>query len=110
MVAKILAVLMFIAGVLCAVASIRAFMEKGYLFNNKYIYASKQQREQMTDEEKKPYYRQTAITFLLLSVMWLFNGLYVLTKSGAFLTVATVVVFVMFFYVIASYIKMCDKK
>ena len=110
MVAKILAVLMFIAAVLCAVASIRAFMEKGYLFNNKYIYASKQQREQMTDEEKKPYYRQTAITFLLLSAMWLFNGLYVLTKSGAFLAVTTVVAFVMFFYVIASYIKMCDKK
>lgn len=107
---KILATLMFIATVLCAVASIRAFMQKGYLFNNHYIHATKQQREQMTDEDKKPYYRQTAITLLLMSVLWLCNGIYVLTKSGVFLAVGAVVAFFLFFYSIASYIKMCDKK
>ena len=34
--------------------SVRSFMEKGVLFNNAYIYASKQEREKMN---KKPHYR-----------------------------------------------------
>lgn len=45
--------------------SFRSFREKGFLFNNAYIYASKQERERMN---KKPYYRQSAVVFLLLGV------------------------------------------
>ena len=54
------------------VLCIRSFKEKGFLFNNTYIYASKQKRESMN---KKPYYRQTAILFLLLGVIFSLNGL-----------------------------------
>lgn len=41
------------------------FKEKGFLFNNTYIYASKKERETMN---RKPYYRQSAISFLLIGM------------------------------------------
>ncbi len=52
----------------CGIISFMHFREKGLLFNNAYIYASKQERETM---DKRPHYRQSAIVFLLLVVMWL---------------------------------------
>ena len=47
-------------------------MEKGFLMNNAYLYASKEQREKMN---KKPYYRQSAIIFGILSVVFIVIGL-----------------------------------
>ena len=50
--------------VVCAVISFFQFRNKGFLFNNSYIYASKQERETM---DKKPHYRPSGIVFALLS-------------------------------------------
>lgn len=49
------------------VISLRAFQEKGFLLNNAYIYASPEEREKL---DKKPWYRQTAIAFLLISIVF----------------------------------------
>ena len=49
------------------IISLRAFQEKGFLFNNAYIYASEEEREKL---DKKPWYRQTAIAFLLISIVF----------------------------------------
>ena len=57
---------------LLMVLGIRHFMEKGFLMNNAYLYASKEQREVMN---KKPYYRQSAIIFGILSVVFIVIGL-----------------------------------
>lgn len=48
--------------------SCRSFREKGFLFHNAYLWASKQERKTMN---KKPYYRQSAIVFLLLGIILL---------------------------------------
>ncbi len=48
--------------------SIRSFLKKGFLFNNAFIWASKQEREQM---DKNPYYRQSAIVFLIIALIFL---------------------------------------
>ena len=55
--------------------SLRSFREKGFLFNNAYLYASKQEREAM---DKKPYYRQSSVVFALLGMIFLLNALSVL--------------------------------
>ena len=60
-----------IAGVLL-ILSIRHFMEKGLLLNNAWLYASKEERKIM---DKKPYYRQSAIVFFMLSVVFIIVGL-----------------------------------
>lgn len=49
------AIIVFLLAAICAFISARHFAEKGYLFNNAYIWASKDKREKMN---KKPHYRQ----------------------------------------------------
>lgn len=65
-----IAVFALAAGLL--VLAIRHFREKGYLLNNAYIFASREERETM---DKKPWYRQSAIVFLLLSAVFAVIGL-----------------------------------
>lgn len=67
----ITASILFLISAFALVVSIRSFREKGFLFNNAYIYASQQEREKM---DKKPHYRQSAIVFLLIAVIFLMNG------------------------------------
>lgn len=57
---------------------IRSFLEKGFLLNNAYIYASKEERETM---DKKPYYKQSAIVFCILSAVFLVIGLSLLLQN-----------------------------
>ena len=71
-------ILFVIAGVLMFFA-IRSFFERGFLLNNAYIYATKEERETMN---KKPYYRQSAVVFCILSVVFLIIGLSVLFRNG----------------------------
>ena len=82
--------------------SIRSFMEKGFLFNNAYIYASKQEREKLN---KKPYYRQSAIVFLLLGLTFLLNAISVLLEIDWIFYIAVAVVIVTLIYAIVSSIK-----
>ena len=67
-----------IAGIL-AVISIRSFRNHGFLLNNEYFFASKEEREKM---DKKPYYRQTAIVFLLLSIVFLIIGVSIIVQDS----------------------------
>ena len=77
----------------------RSFMEKGFLFNNAYIYASKQEREKMN---KKPHYRQSAIVFLLLGLIFLLNTIAVLLKVNWIFYIVVVVVIITLIYAIVS--------
>lgn len=72
----IVAVVLFLIAAGLFILSFRYFPEKGFLFNNAYIYASKQERERMN---KKPHYRQSAIVFLLLGVVFVLNGIALLS-------------------------------
>ena len=75
----VLAIILFvIAGVLLLFA-IRSFLERGFLLNNAYIYATKEERQTM---EKKQYYRQSAVVFCVLSVVFVIIGLSVLFRNG----------------------------
>ena len=75
-----------IGGILCAgiavitlVISIRSFKEKGFLFNNAYIWASEKEREQM---DKKPHYRQTAVVFAILTLIFLCMAIEMMVQTG----------------------------
>ena len=57
----------------CMVLGIRQLLEKGYLLNNAWIYASKEEREKMN---KRPYYRQSGICFLMIGAYILLMTLY----------------------------------
>ena len=68
----ITSIILFVISALLAECSIRHFLERGYLFNNAYIFAPKTERESM---DKKPYYRQSAVVFLLMSAVFIVLGL-----------------------------------
>ena len=90
---------LFLLAIFAIVLSIRSFCEKGFLLNNSYLYASKQEREAM---DKKPYYRQSAIVFLLIGCTFTLNGFAILLRIGWFSYIAIAVIFGAIVYAIAS--------
>ena len=103
----IVAVILFLIALAAFVLSIRAFLEKGFLLNNAYIYASKKEREAM---DKKPHYRQTAVVFLLVGVIFLLNGLSVLLKIHWISYLATGVTVCTIIYAVTSSAAIEKKK
>ena len=91
--------ILFAVSVFLFFMSVRSFMEKGFLFNNAYIYASKQEREKMN---KKPHYRQSAIVFLLLGIFFLLLALAVLLEAYWISFVGVAVVIITLIYAIVS--------
>ena len=101
------------AAILFAVAAgplilgIRSLREKGFLFNNGYIYASKQERQNM---DKNPYYRQTAVIFFLISLIFLLNGVEMLLDAGWIFFVVIAVAVLAVIYAIVSSIMIEKRK
>ena len=76
---RVFAIVVFIIAVALAVISYRSFKNRGFLINNAYIYASKEEREIM---DKKPHYKQSAIVFLLLSIIFIVIGLSIVIQDS----------------------------
>ena len=97
------AAVLFLISALAFLLSIRSFQEKGFLLNNAYLYASRQERETM---DKKPHYRQSAIVFLLLGCIFLLNGLQVLLNAPWIFYAVLVLVIVTLGYAIVSGVRL----
>ena len=57
------AIFLIILALICFVLGYLQINQKGILLNNAYLYASEQERQKMN---KKPYYRQSGIIFILM--------------------------------------------
>jgi len=101
------AIILLIVSVLLFIVSIRSFLEKGYLFNNAYIYASKKERETM---DKTRYYRQTAVIFSMMGIIFLLLGLAILLDIFWITYIAEAVVLVILVYAVASSIAIEREK
>ena len=57
------------------------FKEKGYLFNNAYLWASPEERKRMDEnkESKKPHYRQSGFAFMFIGIFCLIIAIYIIT-------------------------------
>jgi len=95
----ITAIILFLISAFAFFMSIRSYKEKGFLFNNAYIYASEQERERMN---KKPHYRQSAIVFLLIGLIFLLNAFAVLFKSNWIFYIAAAIMILAIVYAIVS--------
>ena len=103
----IIAIVLFIVSLGAFLVSVRSFMQKGFLFNNAYLYATKEERENMN---KRPYYRQTAIVFLLIGIIFLLLGIDVLIKISWLSYVTIMLAVVTLIYSIVSTVKIERKK
>lgn len=75
----ICAIVCGVLAVACAVISAMQLMERGFLINNAYIWASKQERQAM---DKKPHYRQSGIAFALIAALFAVMGLECVLSTG----------------------------
>lgn len=91
-----------LAGVLL-ILGIRHFLERGFLLNNAYIYESKREKETM---DKNPFYRQSAIVFYFLSVVFFIVGLYVVIQNCVILLIEIPVMTVAIVYAVVSTVRM----
>jgi len=95
---------LFAAAAVYYIISFRSFREKGFLFNNAWLYASEEERRHM---DKKPHYRQSAIVFLLLGTVFMLNGLAVIFRAEWLTALAIAAVAAVIAYAVISSIKSC---
>ena len=95
-----------ISGIVCSILAIgafivsfRSFKEKGFLFNNAYLYASKEERATM---DKKPHYRQSAIVFLMIGIVFLLIAISVFCINRWIRYIAIAVAIIAIIYAIVS--------
>ncbi len=100
-------IIIFVVAALMFLFGAMQLKEKGPLLNNSYIYANKEQRRTM---DKKPYYRQSGIVFLMLGVVFIMMGIFCMTKNYIFLVLEAVVLMGVAVYAIASSIAISNKK
>lgn len=75
------------------------YKERGILFNNAYIYASKEERKKMN---KRPHYRQSAIVFAIIGIIFLLNAMDMIVRSGWIFYVTIGLIIVLIIYAITS--------
>ena len=102
----VLAIVLFSFSFILLVWGVLSLFNKGFLFNNAYIYANKKEREQMN---KKPYYIQTGIVFILLSSASCLEGFNALLKKDIFFVLFIILIVVTLVFAIVSTIYI-DKK
>ncbi|MBE6731350.1 MAG: DUF3784 domain-containing protein [Ruminococcaceae bacterium] len=92
-------VIFALISLMCFIISILQFSEKGFLFNNSYIYASKDERENMN---KTPYYRQTGIIFIFLGIIFLINSAEMILETGWLSNLVLPIVLAAIIYAVVS--------
>ena len=107
MVNIVAAIVLGLIAILCFVFSCLQFNEKGFLFNNEYIYASEKERKTM---DKKPFYRQSAIVFVLIGIIFLINAIEMLLQTGWLFYVVIGIVIATMVYAVVSSVKMNKRK
>ena len=83
----------------CFVMSYFQFHQKGFLFNNAYIYDSEKERETM---DKKPHYIQTGVIFIFIGLIFTVNAINVVLKKNFLLFVVIGIAVIAIIYAIVS--------
>lgn len=101
------AIILGVIAVICFIFSYLQFNEKGFLFNNAYIYASKQERKNM---DKKPHYKQSGIIFASIGIIFLIDAIDIILQTGWLLYLVIGVAIVVIVYAIVSSVMIAKRK
>lgn len=99
---KTITIILGIISIILFTISLLHMYEKGYLINNAYIYASKEEREALN---KRPYYRQSGIVFMFLGLISLLTSFNVELKSTQLFIGIIVIILITIAYAIISTIN-----
>ena len=97
----------FIIAIIAFVIAVLQFMEKGFLFNNAYLWASKEERKRMN---KKPHYKQSGVIFLSIGIIFSLNALDALFKQDWIFPVVIVIAIGTIIYAIVSSVVIEKRK
>ncbi len=100
-------IVMCVISALCLLVSLRHFRQKGFLFNNAYIYASKEERER---GDYSPHYRQSAIVFLMIALQFLMIALFAFTGWAGFFFLQGMIILAVVIYAIISSMQIEKKR
>ena len=81
--------------------------QMGFLLNNAYLYASRQEREAM---DKKPYYRQSGVVFLLLGTVFALHAVEAVLQTDWLSLCAVGIVAIAIVYAIVSTVRIEKRK
>lgn len=98
----VMAIVVLLLSIVCAVISVLQFKEKGVLLNNAYIYASKQERENL---DKTPHYRQSGIVFALISAIFFGIAAECILKTGWLWWIVSALAAAALVYAVVSSVK-----
>ena len=104
---KIVAIICGLIAAGCALNSVLSFKNKGFLFNNAYIWATQEEREKL---DKKPHYRQTAVVFAIIAGIFVCLALQCLFKHKIFKIIEWLLIAAVFVYAIVSSIMIEKNK
>ena len=91
-----------ILSLVCLVISIMQFKEKGFLFNNAYIWVSAKERAAM---DKKPHYRQSGIVFAICATIFIVVAIECIFLTRWLWIIVAALSIAVIVYAIASSIK-----
>ena len=100
------AIILGVIAIVCFVFSFLHFSEKGFLLNNAYIHASKQERKNM---DKKPRYKQSGVVFALTGLVFSINAAECVLLTGWLHYTVIVIMIVAMVYAVVSSV-MTDKR
>ena len=84
--------------VFCFLTAYRHHKEKGFIFTNRWLFASPKEREQMGDKVKKAEYRVGRNVFILVGFMFIGIAAYTIIHLSWILIVVYVIVAIAVFY------------
>lgn len=84
------------------ILGVRHFREEGVLLNNAWLYASPEERKTMN---KKPYYRQSAVVFCILSAAFVVVGLSLVLRNDRVLLLEILLIAAAIIYAIVSSVR-----
>ncbi len=76
--------------------------QRGFLFNNAYLYASKEERRRMN---KTPYYKQSKVVFILVGFTFLTVALQIALHWSDLFGITLILTITMLVYAIVSSVK-----
>ncbi len=93
---------MFIISIICYIISLLQFLEKMPLLNNTYS-------NEKENVDKKPYYIQAGIVFLLVGIIFTINGIGFLLKLNWLFYTVIIIAVITIIYTIASTVHRMNK-
>ena len=89
------------------VISFLQFKEKGFLFNNAYVWASPEERKRMDENKasKKSHYRQSGFVFMFIGIFCLIYAGYMITGRMWLLVPFWIFVIITLVYAVVSSIQ-----